>query len=163
VSNEIESEEPPRWLTSRWVGRALRRIGVREKRKVKNRNEWRLSPELVREIAKRYLANLPLDEELEKKLTRGPKATGVKRVGGANGATTADIMETIGTELARIAREKTRTEGGFSREWLVEQIIELAEERGLKITGERAAAVFDALLKDGHIMEKPGGDYVWIV
>jgi len=61
-------------------------------------------------------------------------------------------------ELAHRAREKTRTDGGFSREWLVKQIMELS--RGSR---EHAEAVFNVLLKDGYIMEKPRGDYIWIV
>ena len=61
-------------------------------------------------------------------------------------------------ELAHRAREKTRTDGSFSREWLVRQIMELSH--GSK---GHAEAVFKLLLKDGYMMEKPGGDYIWIV
>ena len=162
VLDEIESDEPPKWLTSSWIGRALRRIGVREKRKVRNRNEWRLSPELVRDIARRYIANLSLDEELRKKLRESFQIRGTSGTSGARGApTVADVRGAIGTELARIAREKTRV-GGFSREWLIERIIELAEESGLEITRERAEAVFASLEEDGFIYKPEGGEYLWV-
>ena len=61
-------------------------------------------------------------------------------------------------ELAHRAREKTRLNGGFGREWLIEQIMELSG-------GDRkhAEAVFNVLVRDGYTMEKPGGDYIWTV
>jgi len=62
------------------------------------------------------------------------------------------------SELAHRARERTRTDGSFSRGWLVEQIMEFSHG-----SREHAEAVFDVLLKDGYMMEKPRGDYIWIV
>ena len=86
VRAEVE-EEDPRWLTTTWVGRALRRIGVREKRKVRNRNEWRLSKSLVLTIAKRYVASLELDEELKNKLQEFFKVNGTNGASGTSGVT----------------------------------------------------------------------------
>ena len=98
----------------------------------------------------------------KKKLWGSLQVRGTSGGSGASGApTVADIRGAIGTELARIAREKTRV-GGFSREWLIERIIELAEESGLEITRERAEAVFASLEEDGFIYKPEGGEYLWV-
>ena len=47
-----ELGEEPRWLTSRWVGRALKRLGVREKRRVRGRVEWRITPRMAERISR---------------------------------------------------------------------------------------------------------------
>jgi len=45
----------------------------------------------------------------------------------------------------------------FTREWLIEQIMELSGE-----DREYAERVVERLLKMDYIMKRPGGDYEWI-
>jgi len=66
LAAEIEEEEP-RWLNTQWVGRALKRLGFTEKRKVHGRIEWHLTPEGVLVRSRRYISSLCLDDELKHK------------------------------------------------------------------------------------------------
>ena len=95
------------------------------------------------------------------------KAEGLMEMLDRSTPTVADVREAITAELARIAKDKMREEEeragrhGFSREWLVERIMELAEKNGLGITKERAEAVFASLEEDGFIFKPEGGGYLW--
>ena len=94
------------------------------------------------------------------------KAEGLMEILDRSTPTVADVREAIIAELARIAKDKMREEEkearhGFSREWLVERIMELAEKNGLGITRERAEAVFASLEEDGFIFKPEGGGYLW--
>ncbi|MBS7637042.1 hypothetical protein KEJ37_06925 [Candidatus Bathyarchaeota archaeon] len=49
----LEFDEKPEWLNTRWVGRAMKRLGFMNKRRVGTGVEYRLSPETVRDVAER--------------------------------------------------------------------------------------------------------------
>jgi hypothetical protein len=51
MANEFDEEQ--RWLKTEWVGRALRRLGFKEKRRVGRGVEHRLSPKAVQDLAER--------------------------------------------------------------------------------------------------------------
>jgi len=48
-----EFDEKPEWLNSKWVGRAMKRLGFMEKRRVGTGVEYRLTPEAVNDLAER--------------------------------------------------------------------------------------------------------------
>lgn len=59
----------PEWFNSKWVGRALKRLGFKEKRRCGRGIEYRLTPETVKDMADRLGVSLPpkAEEEAEKK------------------------------------------------------------------------------------------------
>jgi hypothetical protein len=46
-------DEEQRWLSNKWIGNALRRLGIAEKRRVGAGIEFRISPEIVKDLAER--------------------------------------------------------------------------------------------------------------
>lgn len=56
---EANWDEPQKWLTTRWIGNALRRLGFREKRRVGTGYQYRLTPGEVSDLAKRMQLNRP--------------------------------------------------------------------------------------------------------
>jgi len=46
-------DEEPEWLNTKWVGRALKRLGFMDKRRVGTGVEYKLSPEVVKDVAER--------------------------------------------------------------------------------------------------------------
>lgn len=55
IREEMENkfEEEQKWLTNKWVGRALGRLGFSEKRRVGGYAEYRLNPIIVKDLAER--------------------------------------------------------------------------------------------------------------
>jgi hypothetical protein len=50
-------DEEQKWLNTRWIGRALGRLGFKDKRRVGTGIEYRLTPEIVRSLASRLTLN----------------------------------------------------------------------------------------------------------
>jgi len=73
IRQEMEGmlEEPEKWLKNQWVGRRLTNFGFREKRRVGRYSEYRLAPNKVEEIARRYLG--PMYEEIKRELESGQR------------------------------------------------------------------------------------------
>ncbi|MFH8120177.1 MAG: hypothetical protein QXS37_05230 [Candidatus Aenigmatarchaeota archaeon] len=46
-------DDEPHWLSSKWVGNALKRLGITERRRVGSGVEFRISPLVVKELAER--------------------------------------------------------------------------------------------------------------
>jgi len=57
IKNVMEQsyDEEQKWLNSRWVGRALQRLGFADKRRVGTGIEYRITREKVLDLAKKYL------------------------------------------------------------------------------------------------------------
>jgi len=49
----VHFEEPQNWLTTKWVGNALRRLGFTEKRRIGTGYEYRLNPSSIKDLAER--------------------------------------------------------------------------------------------------------------
>jgi len=49
----LKFEESPSWINTRWIGRALKRLGFTEKRRLGTGYEYRLSPQAVKDLAER--------------------------------------------------------------------------------------------------------------
>lgn len=54
---EALGEEAPKFINNKWVGRALKRLGLTEKRKVGRYSEVRISPAKLQALQLRYLKN----------------------------------------------------------------------------------------------------------
>lgn len=59
-----ESEELPAWFNAKWVGRVLKRLGFKDKRRIGKGMEYHLIPEKVRDMADRLNIKLPEGEAL---------------------------------------------------------------------------------------------------
>jgi len=44
-------KHPPRWLNACWVGRALKRLGIGDRRKLGTHREYRITPRQVEDLA----------------------------------------------------------------------------------------------------------------
>lgn len=53
-------EEEPKWLTTKWLGRALKRLGFKEKRRVGRGREYKFTVKEVKELAERLEVHVPL-------------------------------------------------------------------------------------------------------
>jgi len=58
-------DEPQKWLTTKWVGNALKRLGFKEKRRVGTGYEYKLSPEAVRDLAERLNISTDMEDDRE--------------------------------------------------------------------------------------------------
>ncbi|MGB9760818.1 MAG: hypothetical protein ACPLZG_13390, partial [Thermoproteota archaeon] len=56
-------EEEQKWLSNDWVGRALRRLGFTEKRRLGTHVEWKIDPKYVETLYKKYVGEIPKLEE----------------------------------------------------------------------------------------------------
>jgi hypothetical protein len=52
-------EEEQKWISTHWIGRALRRLGFKEKRRIGTGYEYRLTGKEVREVARRMNVAIP--------------------------------------------------------------------------------------------------------
>jgi hypothetical protein len=86
------TEALPGWFNPRWIGRALKRLGFKEKRHRGKGVEYRLTPETVKDMADRLGVSLPpTPEELAVEATKA--AVGQKTLAEATTAT-KDAKET---------------------------------------------------------------------
>jgi hypothetical protein len=53
-----ENDTEGRWITPKWVGRALKRFRITNKRRVGGGREYRITPEMVKELAMRSKTGL---------------------------------------------------------------------------------------------------------
>lgn len=53
------AEFSPEWFTSKWIGRALKRLGFKEKHRHKNCVEYHLTPAAVKDMTERLNVSLP--------------------------------------------------------------------------------------------------------
>lgn len=56
-------ESPPKWLSTEWTGRALKRLGVMTVRRLGTGRQYRVTPEQVQLLLKRVGANLLTPEK----------------------------------------------------------------------------------------------------
>jgi hypothetical protein len=71
-------DEEQAWLTTRWVGNALRRLGFQEKRRVGTGYEYRLTVDSVKDLAVRFGIEIP-EEEQKQKSNESQETTDVDR------------------------------------------------------------------------------------
>jgi hypothetical protein len=57
----------PQWFNTKWIGRALKRLGFKDKRRCGRGVEYRLTPETVQDMADRLDVTLPPTEEEQTK------------------------------------------------------------------------------------------------
>jgi hypothetical protein len=55
--------ELPQWFNAKWMGRAFKRLGFKQKRRVSGKVEYHLIPEKVRDMADRLNVHLPDEQE----------------------------------------------------------------------------------------------------
>jgi len=51
---DLRFDEDQRWLTNKWVGRALKRLGIKEKCSVGGRIQYRLTTNIIKDLAERF-------------------------------------------------------------------------------------------------------------
>jgi len=66
----LYSDELPKWFNNTWIGRALKRLGFKEKRRRGRGMEYRFTPETVKDMADRMAVELPPPEPDEEKPPR---------------------------------------------------------------------------------------------
>jgi len=59
----LYEDGPPKWMSTRWIGNALKRLGFKDKRRVGRGIEYHLTPEQVQDMADRLGVTLPDEEE----------------------------------------------------------------------------------------------------
>jgi len=70
-------DKEQKWLNAKWVGRALRRLGFKEKRRVGTGVEWKLVRQEVKDIAERLRLDLPAgDDEIKNRVVEVLKTNG---------------------------------------------------------------------------------------
>jgi len=102
----LYDEETPKWMTTRWIGSALRRLGFKDKRRVGRGIEYHLTPNQVQDMADRLGVKLsekdgnqPLN--LDENMKRGAEAL---QSYGPKGATLNEISEKAGLPLEDAGR-----------------------------------------------------------
>jgi len=68
----LYSDELPKWFNNTWIGRALKRLSFKEKRRRGRGMEYRFTPETVKDMADRMAVELPPDEPTKEKPTPPP-------------------------------------------------------------------------------------------
>jgi len=105
-------DEEQKWLTTRWVGNALRRLGFKEKRRVGTGYEYKFSVDDVNDLVKRMGVEKPcltVQEKLElilQKIVELQEERGVSKIEIAN-----QLQEQIPREEILQLIEKLREEG----------------------------------------------------
>jgi hypothetical protein len=69
----------PQWFNSKWIGKALKRLGFKEKRRCGRGVEYRLTPDTVKDMAERLGVYLPPTEEEAEKAEAEAKATQIPK------------------------------------------------------------------------------------
>lgn len=92
-------DDPADWLTNRWLGRALRRLGFKEKRRLGTGYEYRLTVSAVRDLAKRFGIST---ETSETPLTPVPMPESDAEVTGEE----AEVKEESGEEVEKKENKK---------------------------------------------------------
>ncbi|MBA7594640.1 hypothetical protein ES703_01587 [subsurface metagenome] len=111
-------DEPQEWLTTRWAGGALKRLGFAEKRRVGTGYEYRLTPQDVKDVADRLGVGPPEEppkglqqklevkpEEIEEEKPTEPTAQDIERAVCEYRKTTlakVKLAELIGVPLDRL-------------------------------------------------------------
>ena len=93
--------EIPKWMTTRWIGSALRRLSFKDKRRVGRGIEYHLAPAQVQDMADRLGVKLPEKDgdqppNLDENMKRGAEAL---QSYGQKGATLNEISEKAGLPL----------------------------------------------------------------
>ena len=63
-------EEEQKWLTNKWIGRAFKRLGIKDKRLVGGRTEYRLTKDIIKDLAERF--GIPIESEKETQKWKSP-------------------------------------------------------------------------------------------
>jgi len=153
-----EFDEKPEWLNIQWVGRAMKRLGFMDKRRVGTGVEYRLSPETVRDLAER-LGVVELGEAFPPNFT-STQTSQTSLADGEGGSHNKDVQNvhyvhpslSIGELLGEFRRAYPDC---FNN---VEFYVWFTR-RGLR--GEEAEALFKQLVERGEVFSTYEGVWRW--
>jgi len=131
-----EFDDEQKWLTSRWVGSALRRLGFKEKRRVGTGYEYLLHVDDVKDLADRMQITLPLAEE--------PKGSLIDQAWSK-------------PSLAKLEQQ-------LSTSWskgTIDNFTKLAQHKG-ELSKAEAERFVEDLFDKGRVMYDPEGWLVWV-
>jgi len=90
----LYSDELPKWFNNKWIGRALKRLGYKEKRRRGKGMEYRFTPETVEDMADRMAIELPPLDPTEE---RPPAPPGLEAYADADPLVQDIVKECRGT------------------------------------------------------------------
>ena len=153
-SLEEQFEEPQNWLTTKWVGNALRRLGFKDKKRLGRGYVYKLTPEAVKDLAQRLGIQISSNEEsiTEEIINGNSKSLNPKEEDSKNLSTQRS--------LSSLCSLSSLTKENFERVW--NALVEASKVRGSASLDEISSLcslprnAVETVLKE---MEKEGKAY----